>query len=139
MLHASVAEYLGSAVSGLAYSESDDSGNVFLDRLPSVPDRAVAVYSTPGPEADSKLPYDPVEFSVTVRGDSDGRWVRATWAAIYSALHGLRNASLPGGTYAVYILASQSSPFPLGDDENGRPQYGCDFRAEVLNVTGERP
>lgn len=139
MLPDSVAEYLGSAVQGLAYSESDDSGNVYVDRMPSQPDRAVAVYSSGGPEADSRLPYDPAEFQVIVRGEADARWARSTWGLIYATLHGLRNVTLPGGVYVAYVLATQASPFPLGDDENGRPQFSCDFRTEILNPTKERP
>lgn len=138
MTHDEVAAYIGSAVDGLAYSETTAEGNVFVDRMPEAPDRAVAVYAQPGLEADSKLPYDPSRFQVVVRSEAGGAWALVTWAAVYAALHALRNVTLPGGTYLAFALATQSSPFLLGPDENGRPLYGVTFRAEVINATGNR-
>lgn len=123
---------------GLTYAESGE-GNVFLDQMPATPDDAVAVYTAIGPEADSKLPYDPVDFQVIVRCQADhSDWARDTERAIYSKLHGKRNFTLPDGTYAVFILAQNASPFPLGPDENARLRYVIDYRSEVLNPTDER-
>ena len=139
MLPDDIAEYLGSAVDGLAYSETTAEGNVYVEGLPADPDRAVAVYSIASPEADSKLPYDPAAFQVIVRGEAaDTRWVREMWYKIYSKLHGVRNYTLPGGTYVVFILATHSGPVNLGEDDDGRHQYSCDFRTEILNTTDER-
>lgn len=137
-LHEAIAAYLGASVSGLSYSTTADTGNVYLDHTPQEPDRVVGVFPSAGPEADSKLPYDPVEFQIIVRGDIGGVWALDTWAAVYSALHGLRAVTM-SGVYVVFILATQASPFLLDDDENGRPQYSCNFRGEVLNVTAHRP
>jgi hypothetical protein len=90
-------------------------------------------------EADSKLPYDPAEFTVVVRCEAgSSAWARDTWQAVYSALHGLRNTLLPGGVYLVFMLGTQSSPFMMGPDENGRHQYSGDYRSEVLNETEAR-
>lgn len=136
-MHEGIALHLN-AVEGLTYSDIA-GGNIFIDRLPQGPDRAIAVYSAAGPEADSKLPYDPVDFQVVIRSEQGGLWAHEVWKDIYSALHGLRNTTLPDGTYLVYCLATSSSPFPLGEDENGRPQFSIDFRSEVLNTTSERP
>jgi len=133
----SLAAYLGN-LDGLVYSADTAEGNVFVDHMPSGPDRAVCVYSTPGPEADSKLPYDPAQFQIVVRGEADGSWAAATWSAIYAYLHGKRNVTLPGGVYLVYCLAAQSSPFRLGADENGRARYSGNYRTEILNATAER-
>jgi len=139
MLTDEIAEYIGSAVDGLAYSDATPDGNVFVDRLPPDPDKAVGVYSTAGPGADSKLPYDPASFQIVMRTrDDDVTWARSMWYKIYSVLHGKRNLTLPGGTYVVFILANQSSPFSIGNDANGRPQFSCDFRTEIINVTDER-
>ena len=132
-----IAEHLGSVIDRLAYSVGD-GGNVFVDKMPSEPDRAVCVYATPGPEADSRLPYDPVTFQVVARSEADGVWAAAAWQEVYSALHALRNFALPGGTYLAFCLATQSSPFRLGADENGRPSYSGNFRAEIINPTAER-
>lgn len=117
----------------------DLGGNIFLDRMPSTPDRAVALYPQPSTEPDSKLPYGPVEFQIVVRAEPGTAWALDTWQAIYSKLHGLRNTTLPDGTYAVFVLATSGSPFSLGDDENGRVQLAGDYRGEKLNQTEERP
>ena len=137
MIHESVAEYLGSAVDALAYSETDE-GNVFIDHYPSTPDRVVALYSAAGPESDSKLPYDAVRLQVIVRCEFGGTWGLRTWEDIYSALHGLRNVTLPDGTEVIFLLAEQSTPFRLSPDAEGRVMLSAHFRGETLNVTQHR-
>jgi hypothetical protein len=136
-LAAQMAQYLGSLVDGLAYSEGSSEGNVFVDYLPSQPDRVVCVYTIPGSEPDSKLPYDPARYQVVTRSEAGGVWATAMLDTIYSALHALRYVTLPNGSFLVYSIASHSSPFRLDDDMNGRPRYSVDFRTEVL--TEERP
>lgn len=123
---------------GLVFSETAEA-NVFVGHLPSTPDRCVAVYSQVSEEADSKLPYDPVAFTVIARSEQDGVWARDTTAAIYSRLHGKRNTTLPDGTYVVFILAESASPLPLGPDEAHRTRLSVEYRSEVINTTEERP
>jgi len=137
-VHVGIAQLLGSVIDGLSYSESGPEGNVFVDHLPSEPTRAVGVYAQPGPEADSKLPYDPAQFQVVVRSETGGAWALATWEAIYSELHGKRYVSLPDGTELVYCLSQQSSPFRFGDDDQGRPRLSANYRTEIINATKER-
>jgi hypothetical protein len=132
------AQLLGTSVADLTYSE-DAGGNVFVDRMPSSPDRAVCIYATPGAEADSRMPYDPATFQIVVRSEADGVWAAAIWQEIYSVLHALRYVTLPDGTYLAWCIAIQSSPFRLGDDENGRPSYSGNYRTEIINPTAERP
>lgn len=139
MFHDEISEWLGANVDGLDYSLTDDTGNVFTDRAPSGPDRAVTVYVGPSPEPDSRLPYDPVNFQVVVRSDADGSWATAMWKLVRDALHGLRDVTLPGGTVLVYCLATQGSPLRLGDDDNGRPMYSCNFRGEIVATSSARP
>ncbi len=139
MIHQAVAEYLGSVVAGLAYSESSPEGNVFVDQLPPTPDQAVALFVTQGPSPDAGLPYDPVSFDVMIRDKPNGVWARATWEAVYSALHALRGTTLPDGTVLVFLLADQATPEALGDDQNGRPRYTGGFHGETLTPTKERP
>lgn len=138
MIHEGVAQYMGAVVDGLDYSEAAE-GNVFIDHLPSEPDRCVAIYNTSGPEADSKLPYDPVRFQLLIRCEAGSRWGLAIAEAIYSQLHGFRNGYLPDGTYAVFILGAQADPFRIGSDEQGRQQFTVNYRAEVLRETVHRP
>lgn len=133
-----IAAVLGT-IPGLTYDADGPTGNVFVDQIASEPDRAVCVYVNPGPEADSKLPYDPANFQIAVRSEAGGAWAAAMWAAIYGKLHGLRNVTLPDGTYLVFCLATQASPFRLGTDDVGRLTYTGNYRTEILNPTEERP
>jgi hypothetical protein len=133
-----IARWLGANVTGLSYSLTA-GGNIFVDELPSDPDRCVAVFSQGGEEADSALPYDAPNVQIIVRGDSSPQWALDTWAAIYSKLHALRHVTLPGGTELVYALVQQSAPVRLGTDQNGRHEYSMNVRAETLNPTAERP
>lgn len=134
-----IAQLIGDgSISGLTYSEAGAS-TVFLNRMPSSPDNAVCVYTQQGDRPDSLLPYDPVQFQIVVRGEPDGVWAIATGRAIYAKLHGLRNTTLPDGSYAAWVLGQSASPFSVGDDENGRPQFSWDYQGEELNPTAARP
>lgn len=145
MIHEALAEWLGSNIDGLDYSLTDDTGNLFIDYAPSKPDRAVTLYTAPGTEADSKLPYDPVAFQVVVRDTAGSEWGTRMWEAIYDALHGKRNLEIPGSgsgdepLLIIYIIGTQSSPFRLSPDTNGRPLLSANYRAEILNPTSQRP
>lgn len=140
-MHVDIAKYIGANVAGLKYDEDGSSGtNVFVDELPAGPDQCVAVVSTGGSEADSKLPYDAPACQIFVRSDASPVWGIAMCDAIYSLLHGKRNIVLePGDTYLVYALFRQSSPNRIGADENGRQRYTMNVRAETYNATSERP
>ena len=133
-----IARFLGTNVPALTWGETA-GGNVFVDWAPATPMEAVFLISIPGQiEPDSKLPYDMAEFQVVVRGGEDQTWAPETMQAIYSWLQGLRSVTLPDGTYVVSVLAEQSSPMRLADDENGRPRWSIDFSAEIVNETQER-
>jgi hypothetical protein len=138
VLHDGIAQWLGEHVAQLDYSMVGPA-NVFLDNMPDSPSKAVAVYSDAGPESDTKLPYDYMDFQVVVRSDADEQWALDVWQAIYDELHGLENVTLPDGTHLVYCIATQSSPFPFGEDADQRPQYSCDFRTEIYRPTTRRP
>lgn len=118
-------------IEGLVFSDAIEA-NVFLDRMPDAPDRAVAIYTQAGTEPDTRLPYEPVEFQVVTRCEADPTWALNAARAIRARLHGLRNTVLPDGVYAVFVIAQHGSPFPLGDDDNGRPRYAIDYRGERL-------
>jgi hypothetical protein len=137
LLQVAAAQYLAAAVDGLAYSESTDEGNVFVDRLPTTPDRCVAVFGQAAGEPDSLLPYDPVQLVIVVRGDSSPTWAMETWELIYDALHGLRNQNL-SGVYVAWVIATEGQPMPLAADQNGRRAYSSTFRAEVIRPTANR-
>ncbi len=138
MMHIDLAQYLGAQLAELDYSLTT-GGTIFIDELPSSPDRAVAILTQGGTEADSQLPYDSPNVQIIVRSDTSPAWAIATCDAIYKLLHGKRNIVLaPGTTYLVYALFRQSSPNRIGTDDNGRQRYTMNLRTEVLNLTQER-
>lgn len=112
-------------------------GNVFL-KLPSQPNRAVAVFPSGGFEADSKLPYSRPTLQVFVRGDEDAMWALEMWQKIYARVQGMRNVTLPDGTYLVSCLAMQSGPVYVGQDANGRYQFSLNLMLEIRDPTTER-
>ena len=132
-----IAQVIGNEVTGLTYSESDGS-NVFVEHLPKKPNRCVAVYSRPGPEASSLHPYDEPHVQILVRSDEDPRWGLDMWQAIYSVLHAKRYVTLPDGTRLMWALVVQSSPVHLAPDENGRFILSMNVRTETYNPTVER-
>jgi hypothetical protein len=133
-----LAQYMGSAVAGLVYTEGP-GGNIFIDDLPDAPNEAVGVYTQGGPEADSKNYFDEPHVQIIVRGDSGAVWAPAMCATLYSALHGLNGIVLPSGAYLVSCVGVQSSPTRLGPDSSGRYRYSMNFRLEVENATAFRP
>lgn len=136
-MYEGIARLIGAQVDGVDYFDTAGS-NIFLDRMATEPDNAVAVYPQPATTPDSKLGYDPVAFQVVVRGDPDGIWAHATGKAIFDLLHGLRNTTLPDGTEVIFIIGQTASPFSIGDDQEGRPQLAWDFNAEIRNTAGGR-
>jgi len=130
----------GAGVTGLTYSETSGA-NVFVGSLPQSPNRCVAIIPTGGYEGEAKLPYDRPTFQVMIRGDEDARWAINTSEAVHSLLQALRNTYLEDedDLYLISILAIQSGPAHVGDDDNGRVQYSMNYEAEILNPTIERP
>jgi hypothetical protein len=125
---------------GLVFDETGATGNVFVEHLPQAPGLVVGIFSSGGPEGDSLEPYDVPSVQMQLRGaDKDPRPILLVWYALYSHFHGLRNKTLPDGTYLVYSLATQSSPVRIGPDDNGRAQYSLNLRCEVRSSTEHRP
>lgn len=113
-------------------------GNVFVEAEANLPANAVTVYTSGGGEADSRLAYDSPDVQIVVRSAQSPRWALDMWQAIYSRLHGLRNVTLPDGTYLVYALVEQSSPIHIGTDDRGRYMFSMNLRTEIRNLTQER-
>ena len=130
----------GAGATGLVYSETGNA-NVFVGAMPPSPNRCVTVIPSGGYESDSKLPYDNPTFQIMVRGDEDARWALMMANRVYSLLQGFRNTYLEDSddTWLVSVIAQQSGPAHLGDDDNGRVQYTMNYEAEIRNPTTERP
>lgn len=125
-------------VDGLTFSSTTAGGNVFVEGSPNEPANLVTVYASGGGEADSRLAYDSPDVQIITRSAETARWALDIWQAIYSRLHGLRNVTLPDGTYLVYALVEQSSPTHIGTDDRGRYMFSMNLRTEIRNFTQER-
>jgi hypothetical protein len=112
------------------YQPAAATGDCFIERLPSTPDAAVALYTSAGDEADTKLPYDQPRFQIVVRGGADPTVSLDRAQAIYDTLHGAGPVTLPNGIDVIDIIAVQSGPVALGTDDNQRHRHSLNFRAE---------
>lgn len=113
----------------------DPGGNCFIEKLPQEPEVAVALYNRGGDPSDSKLGYVRPTIQVIVRGGADPRPAFEWAQQVYDALHGLRNLTLPGGTWLVSCLGLQSGPVSLGRNERDQYEYSLNFQTETKHVT----
>ena len=90
------------------------------------PDQSITIYETGGPEPEQA---------------ADRRWLRPTFQVVaraavgdaqaanlkaMAALTALDRATVSG---FAYVRATQSAPFQVGPDPNGRPLFSVNFRA----------
>jgi hypothetical protein len=106
----------------------------FKGYLPPEPDRAVAVFETPGLEPElEKLGSDGVQFDrpgfqVRIRGEKHGyEAARDRMDLIFQLLHGSQIPTASGDPFYLYVHAVQSGPMPMGLDENDRPGMTWNF------------
>lgn len=124
---------------GLGTYSATVGSTIFLLELPEMPDAALAVARYSAGESDAKIGYDTLGVQCKVRGSNvDHRAAEAAAQNVYDQLHGLRNRTLPGGTWLVLMVGSQGGPVYLGKDSHGRPEYTVNFRAEVARPTPNR-
>ena len=99
----------------------------------AIPDRAVLVRNTGGPEPIWTLGIEQPAFQVVVRGartvdvSSAYKEARAMAQDVRDRLHFTVGASLSGVAYPG-ILAEQE-PFYMGEDLDQRPVFVCNYRA----------
>lgn len=121
----------------VVYDPEGVGGDVFVDTMPESPDSAIALGSyglgVPDPLNDD----DETGLQVRARGGPDPRVSRQRCQAIYSALHGLTDVELPGGTWLSLCTAIQT-PSPLGVDSTGRQEHVVNFRLILVNETTYR-
>ena len=135
MLSVELGQYLEDRIDELSIDLAGSSGNIFVGSMPDSPDTAVMVHPTGGPEASTKSGYATPTVQVMVRGTRDPRTGSDLADKVYSALHGLRSQTLPGGTWVVRSTGMQSAPISLGEDSTGRHEYSMNFRLEIRQPT----
>lgn len=144
MLTVALARHLAAHIVGLTFAEDGPGGNVFVEHMPSTPDRAVALFTYGGVEQPTLAPVDIPLVQVRVRSirhDPRPGWERAR--EIYDVLAGLDNVWLdPAGdarTLVHSVTPLQSTPVGLGQDQQGRHEWALNFRLRVHNPTRHRP
>jgi hypothetical protein len=142
MLAAAVAKDLDAA-GLLSFDEDGVTGDAFVATMPASPDAAVALMPSGGQPTNSHDGYDEPSLQIIVRSAAhDPRPGYARARAIYSHLVGLHGVTLDeGGDDEVRVIrtvASQSDPFPLGADENGRHEWTLNFVFRVRALTSHR-
>lgn len=142
MLAVAVARHLDE-LEVVTFDESGIAGNTFVGSMPSSPDEAIAISPAGGNPTNSHDGYDEPIIQVRCRAAaSDPRPAYRQARLIYEALVGLHAVWLDeDGDDAAYVIrttAVQSDPFPLGVDDNGRPEYVQNFAFRVRALTAHR-
>lgn len=112
--------------------------DLFDNGLTPAPDAQVAIqeYGGDAPEFlhdRDGVGYELRRFQLSVRAPSfDAAQLLAE--AAHGVLTGVRNTTL-SGTWYRRIVPLQS-PFPLGQDQNGRHRFACNYRAEKRPSAG---
>ena len=110
------------AVSGI----EDGTWRIYLSFMPDDRDEAITIYEEPGmpPEGPWKIDYP--EISIIVRGTKHGySAARDKGQDVFDALH--NEEALITSSY-VSILAANSAPLSLGEDDNRRPLLKWRFK-----------
>lgn len=105
--------------------------SLFLNNLPTHPNRAQALIETPGsPPArtlgGATVSWEQARFQLTCRSTSSAT-ARADIQAGWDILEGVKNQTLSSNLF-LRISAVQS-PFLLARDEQGRPVFAANFDA----------
>jgi len=120
-----IARYLGSQGIGV-YSDDPEQATIFINHMPSSPDKILAVYQRGGPEPFYWDPFDVPEVQVLVRGAVGEEWEVVERAnQVYAALHGLMNLNF--GTINIIGITAINMPTSLGTDDLRRPEYTVSF------------
>lgn len=142
----SILDAVAAHLAGLGLVVYDPTGAVepgdwslFVESLPDQPDRAVALFRYGGPPPDPLWPWDDVNVQVRVRGTADPRVSGDRAQAVYSALHGLSETTLPGGVWVQDATANQAGPVSIGTDPAGRHEHTVNFTFSIDNPTDHRP
>lgn len=145
MITAALAKYLDAQGIGI-YHEDGAGSTIFIEHEPPSPDELIALRGTGGnplPPVGATIGYDEPTVQLIVRGPiDDPRAAYETARALYSALVGLSHVTFDeSGTDELRVLlitSTQSEPYHLGADENGRHRYTLNLAAHVRAATTHR-
>lgn len=112
-------------------------GSIFLGRLPTTPDVAIAVTPYPGAAGDAGIGYDQPRYQIAVRGTQDYALARARAQAVYDDLVGLTHRQL-GDAWLVLIAPVQSGPVYMPPDEHDRQQFVINLALHLHRPTVHR-
>lgn len=111
--------------------QSDDSAAdwmIYGNYMQATPAKAICVYTAGGPPPETRTPADYPNIQIKVRGAADGfEEMAAKEEAIYLFLQAGDAPAQFGDAY-VYCYAIQSSPIPMGQDENRQPAAVRNYR-----------
>lgn len=138
MIEAGLAQYLDNQ-EVLTFDETGTSGDVFINVLPSNPDKAVGIFSQGGSAPSPKFVEQTTDLQFLVRGDADPRPAENLAQSIFNHLHGLTQEDLPDGTYLLQSRAMQGKPIHIGRDDSGRHKFSVNFRLRYEAETMHRP
>jgi len=117
------------------YAPDATGGTIFVPDLPDAPDLAMSVRGYGSSEGNTKFGWDNPAFQVTVRGSAgDFRPGGDLAQDVYLQLHGLGRRDLADGSHLLLCTGLQSGPVFTSRDQNGRPRWTVNFRADI-----ERP
>ncbi len=109
------------------------SENIFVAKMPGEPDDLIAIHGLPGFEQPSRYIREHIypRFQVTIRAADYDDGV-AKLAAVRNALH-VQIGIMMGNHYVMRCHAEQEGG-PIGDDDEGRPEFSINFTAQARYV-----
>lgn len=113
---------------------------IVVGHLPAEPDDLVGLTTYPGPESDTRLPWDTSNVQFRVRAARDGgAMARVLAQGIYDDLHGTGVTTLPGEVVVANIVGQQGGPVDIGPDQENRAEFTVNVSVEWRNTTTHRP
>lgn len=125
MISTAFARHLAATVSGLSFTPSGTTGNVFVGFEPTSPDVCVVVIDRPGLYRVDRRPGSEPGVQVLVRGgkrNPDDTLARRVFDALYIDQQTLADGT-PDELHVEASTPQQSAPTPLGRDSNDRPRW----------------
>lgn len=125
-----LADYLESQGLGYATEQPGNPVDIFVGKQPATPDNCISILGNLGarqPDANiAELMYP--RFQILVR-NTDYLTGSAKLHDVRTALHDKIALSLTN--YFIYFIRADQEGFPIGEDEQGRPEFSINFSSEI--------